>query len=888
MIGAIAGDIIGSPYMFENFEDPNMFIRLRPFEENRFARFVDGRNSAISVDELNRLTRKEQRKYTFSEDEVREAGPTHFTHECPDVASALMHINEEIHLPDTLSETLTIGVLCGEWASTADEAVRLAQSFVGCNQLESHALQGAVVTAHAVWMASHGQKAEEIKGVMESVYGLRFMDLDSHSLVMKGQFVINKNGKMDIGDGIKCGELAVILPAALDCVLASRSFDEAVQRAVAIGGRSNLVGAMAGALSEHVFGVPSDIRRKAMQYLDSEMCDLVEVFEHKSKNREESKGKEVSESSELSVIRMGQKSPIYVIPENRLDMEEAARRVCKNNKTEFNMIRLSELQETLQRLSVQRDLDGNELSGTFIDSVMPECYHLWLQDGQLKSSSTRKAIGEETLPSANVRNARVSEFEALKVYADDVRTELERLAGYTGHGHIHFAEAFYPRVYNRTIDLMQGDVLRGRVRIDDHGNIRVDTNISTGSNRGEYLEGVLNSMDIFHKNDGVAEIKQKLNEFCLDYGKIEDEDERIALRSDDQEAASVKMKYMSNVDRAVLDMSRTDELRMAVAPELTPRERKSLEHKEKVKEESAGRYEGKTRREALDSTRYQGSVFTVGHSNYTAEEFLSMLKQFGIDVLVDVRSFPKSSFNSQFNAEELQKTLEDAGISYRYSGKEMGGHILRNDKDCHELWKVDLSEDSSVHVLVKDEHELVDVVKAMKKERGISYGVDCARLEGDEILQFRNSKDCTKEFAVEIDVKTGKNLTYSEVISRDSFKEELKVVRDMTREGHRVAVMCTEYKPEECHRFAMIGYALAHPTDGRIKPLDVQHITRQRTLVPQSFLENKTVKAYGLSEDPEGLKKALDMKCISLLSKKADDRRIKIKKPMDKTNRLKH
>jgi len=57
-------------------------------------------------------------------------------------------------------------------------------------------------------------------------------------------------------------------------------------------------------------------------------------------------------------------------------------------------------------------------------------------------------------------------------------------------------------------------------------------------------------------------------------------------------------------------------------------------------------------------------VYTVGHSNRTAAELVALLRQVGTSMLVDVRAFPSSRANPQFNAEVLAGSLSGAGMSY--------------------------------------------------------------------------------------------------------------------------------------------------------------------------------------------------------------------------------
>jgi uncharacterized protein (DUF488 family) len=60
-----------------------------------------------------------------------------------------------------------------------------------------------------------------------------------------------------------------------------------------------------------------------------------------------------------------------------------------------------------------------------------------------------------------------------------------------------------------------------------------------------------------------------------------------------------------------------------------------------------------------------GAIFTVGHSTLPIEHFIHLLKTYGIECLLDIRTVPKSRHNPQFNGEELRKSLAEAGIGYR-------------------------------------------------------------------------------------------------------------------------------------------------------------------------------------------------------------------------------
>ncbi len=60
------------------------------------------------------------------------------------------------------------------------------------------------------------------------------------------------------------------------------------------------------------------------------------------------------------------------------------------------------------------------------------------------------------------------------------------------------------------------------------------------------------------------------------------------------------------------------------------------------------------------------TIYTIGHSTRTIEQFIELLKAHDIEELVDVRTIPKSRHNPQFGAEELAASLQRAGIAYTH------------------------------------------------------------------------------------------------------------------------------------------------------------------------------------------------------------------------------
>ncbi|MEK6283770.1 MAG: DUF488 domain-containing protein [Acidobacteriota bacterium] len=65
-------------------------------------------------------------------------------------------------------------------------------------------------------------------------------------------------------------------------------------------------------------------------------------------------------------------------------------------------------------------------------------------------------------------------------------------------------------------------------------------------------------------------------------------------------------------------------------------------------------------------------IWTFGHSTRAPEEFVEILREHQVEVLVDVRSFPGSRRYPHFNRQQLSNTLPAAGIEYLHM-PELGG-----------------------------------------------------------------------------------------------------------------------------------------------------------------------------------------------------------------------
>ena len=66
-------------------------------------------------------------------------------------------------------------------------------------------------------------------------------------------------------------------------------------------------------------------------------------------------------------------------------------------------------------------------------------------------------------------------------------------------------------------------------------------------------------------------------------------------------------------------------------------------------------------------------IYSIGTSNRSLDEFISLLRNYGIETVVDVRSFPTSRFE-HFIRDRLERVLREFGFCYIYLGNELGGY----------------------------------------------------------------------------------------------------------------------------------------------------------------------------------------------------------------------
>jgi hypothetical protein len=120
----------------------------------------------------------------------------------------------------------------------------------------------------------------------------------------------------------------------------------------------------------------------------------------------------------------------------------------------------------------------------------------------------------DTMPPIKDRQESRREFLEIHDYAQAVKNKLQSTCGYDGSGSIHFANAYFPRIFSERVEIWKGDVFAGSVGIDpSSGLLKINQGGDFGPMEwyGDRTESVFNSISM-------DSIKESIGRYCLDEG----------------------------------------------------------------------------------------------------------------------------------------------------------------------------------------------------------------------------------------------------------------------------------------------------------------------------------------------------------------------------------
>lgn len=150
---------------------------------------------------------------------------------------------------------------CGFTAKSLEEAKALSKAVTEVTHNHPEGIKGAEATAVAIYLARSGYSIEEIQQHISSKYYPMDFTLDE----IRDTYEFNET----------CQDT---VPQALKAFFESLDFEDAIRNAISIGGDSDTLAAITGGIAEAYYGVPQDIKDKALNYLDEDLLQIVNRF----------------------------------------------------------------------------------------------------------------------------------------------------------------------------------------------------------------------------------------------------------------------------------------------------------------------------------------------------------------------------------------------------------------------------------------------------------------------------------------------------------------------------------------------------------------------------------------------------------------------------------
>ena len=151
----------------------------------------------------------------------------------------------------------------GWYAKTLKEAELIAKATAEVSHNHPEGIKGAIATAGAVFLARTGATIDKIKRYISQYY---IIDFTIDEIRPSYDYDITCKGTV---------------PQAMQAFFESISFEDAIRNAISIGGDSDTVAAITGAVAEAYYGISEELKETTLSYLDERLLDIVERFEEK-------------------------------------------------------------------------------------------------------------------------------------------------------------------------------------------------------------------------------------------------------------------------------------------------------------------------------------------------------------------------------------------------------------------------------------------------------------------------------------------------------------------------------------------------------------------------------------------------------------------------------
>lgn len=263
MIGAIVGDIVGSIYEFDNHRSKEFPL----FSKGCFA--TDDSIMTLAIAKaLVEWKRSGERLSYLAVKYMQEVGRPYPG--CGYGGRFLQWMYSDKPEPyNSFGNGAAMRVSPVAYVAwSLQEARELSRFVTAVTHNHPEGIKGAEATAVATWMALNGHSKEEIGSYVKQNYYKLDFTIDE----IRPTYRFNET----------CQDT---VPQAIQAFLESESFEDAIRTAISVGGDSDTLAAITGAIAGAYYGVPDDIRGEAESYLDHILYGIYHEFRQEFCNK---------------------------------------------------------------------------------------------------------------------------------------------------------------------------------------------------------------------------------------------------------------------------------------------------------------------------------------------------------------------------------------------------------------------------------------------------------------------------------------------------------------------------------------------------------------------------------------------------------------------------
>ena len=249
MIGALAGDIIGSIYEWDNIKTTEFPL----FQDT--CTYTDDSVLTVALADaiLNNVSyEKKMREYYFRYPNAGYGGHFRSWSKCQTLGPY-----------SSFGNGAAMRISPAGWAfNTLEDVLIKAEEFTAVTHNHPEGVKGGKATAATIFMARSGATKSDIRSYITDVFGYN-LTMSCDDIRPEYTFDVTCQGTV---------------PQALVAFLDSAGFEDAIRLAVSLGGDTDTLACITGGIAEAFYGIPESIRNTTLQFLDDDLKQVTQEF----------------------------------------------------------------------------------------------------------------------------------------------------------------------------------------------------------------------------------------------------------------------------------------------------------------------------------------------------------------------------------------------------------------------------------------------------------------------------------------------------------------------------------------------------------------------------------------------------------------------------------